>query len=226
MSASEEGRAAQARVITYTATPTNAWGVAGFVTSLVGILTCGILSPVGLMFSFFGLFRRPRGFATAGLVLGLLGSLWILAVVAVAIAGATAAASGVSQAAGPMMTQVRLERVEAALEAYHARAGFVPAYLDQLSGFTGDELEDAWGKALRYSPDLDGHGFTVASSGPDRIAANEDDIVLRRTLTPVPPQLPGIPGLYEPGSPGEPETGRAPREAPPAAPRREGGGPV
>jgi hypothetical protein len=114
-----------------------------------------------------------------------------------------------------MMTEMRLQRVEAALEAYHARVGFVPAYLDQLPGFTREELEDAWGKALRYSPDLDGHGFTVASSGPDTIAANEDDIVLRRTLTPMPPGAPGIPGLYEPTLPSEPASPKRPAPVPP-----------
>src|SRR5437773_6109506 len=57
--------------------PTNGLGVAGFVTSLIGVVTCGFLSPIGLLFSLVGLTRRPRGLAIAGTVLGALGSLWL-----------------------------------------------------------------------------------------------------------------------------------------------------
>src|SRR3954462_5124305 len=58
------------------APPTNGLGLAGFITSLVGIVTCGVLSPVGLLLSLIGLLKSPRGFAVAGTVLGLIGSVW------------------------------------------------------------------------------------------------------------------------------------------------------
>jgi hypothetical protein len=54
---------------------TNGLGTAGFVVSLVGVLTCGFLSPVGFLFSLIALFKPPRGMAIAGAVLGGLGSL-------------------------------------------------------------------------------------------------------------------------------------------------------
>jgi len=57
---------------------TNGLGTAGFIISLFGLLTCGILAPIGLMFSLVGLVKAPRGFAIAGSVLGALGSLWFL----------------------------------------------------------------------------------------------------------------------------------------------------
>lgn len=53
-------------------------GVAGFVLSLIGFLTCGCLSPLGLILSVAGLSREPRGLAIAGTVLGGLGSAWIV----------------------------------------------------------------------------------------------------------------------------------------------------
>lgn len=59
------------------APPSNALGLAGFITSLVGFLTCGLLSPIAVLLSFFALFKSPRGFAVAGTVLGLLGSSWM-----------------------------------------------------------------------------------------------------------------------------------------------------
>ncbi len=75
----------------------NGLGVAGFVTSLVGLLTCGVLSPFGLMLSVPALVRGPRGFAMAGTVLGLIGTLWIAGIAAVTAVGAKAAVEGVER---------------------------------------------------------------------------------------------------------------------------------
>lgn len=57
--------------------PSNGLGVAGFVLSLVGFLSCGLLSPLALLLSFIALFKPPRGLAIAGFVLGLVGSWWV-----------------------------------------------------------------------------------------------------------------------------------------------------
>ena len=74
----------------------NGLGIAGFVVSLVGLVTCfWIICPIGLALSFFAMFRRPRGMAIAGFILGLLGSLWIIVVVIfLAIMGIGVAAMG------------------------------------------------------------------------------------------------------------------------------------
>lgn len=56
---------------------TNGLGTAGFICSLLGIVTCGLLSPIGLLFSVLGIFRAPRGMAFAGGVLGAIGSVWL-----------------------------------------------------------------------------------------------------------------------------------------------------
>lgn len=53
----------------------NGLGIAGFVVSLLGFFTCGLLCPIGLILSFIGLFKAPRGFAVAGTLLGFGGSL-------------------------------------------------------------------------------------------------------------------------------------------------------
>lgn len=55
---------------------TNEMGLAGFVTSLVGILTAGLLSPLGFLFSIIGLTKEPRGLASAGVMLGFVGTLF------------------------------------------------------------------------------------------------------------------------------------------------------
>lgn len=71
-------------VITQTS---NTIGTAGFITSIVGLLTCGCLSPLGLLFSLLGLLSRPRGFAFAGTILGVIGSWWLWAMGFAIVAG-------------------------------------------------------------------------------------------------------------------------------------------
>ncbi len=70
-------------VIPYPAPPrrSNGLGVAGFVVSLVGVFTLGLLCPVGLLLSLMALLRSPRGFAFAGVVIGLLGTIFLAVMV-------------------------------------------------------------------------------------------------------------------------------------------------
>lgn len=56
----------------------NTLGLAGFIVSLVGWVTCGVLCPVGALLSLIALGKRPRGFAVAGLIVGILGSAFLL----------------------------------------------------------------------------------------------------------------------------------------------------
>jgi hypothetical protein len=56
------------------APPVNPFGLVGLILSALGMLSCGLLSPLGLLFSTIGLFRAPRGLAVLGVVLGILGS--------------------------------------------------------------------------------------------------------------------------------------------------------
>ncbi len=65
--------------------PTNGMGVAGFVTSIAGIATCGLLAIFGVILSGIGLRKEPKGFAIAGLVIGLIGLLELVAAVGVFI---------------------------------------------------------------------------------------------------------------------------------------------
>lgn len=55
----------------------NGLGLASFVVSILGLVSAGILSPVGAVMGFIALRREPKGFAIAGLILGLLGSIWV-----------------------------------------------------------------------------------------------------------------------------------------------------
>lgn len=63
----------------------NGVGLAGFVVSIIGLLSCGSLSIIGLLISLCGLVKQPRGMAIAGTIIGALGSaffaLWGMAIV-------------------------------------------------------------------------------------------------------------------------------------------------
>ena len=69
--------------------PRNGLGLAGFITSIVGWITFGLLCPIGLLLSIIALFKAPRGFAIAGLVIGVLGSafLWVFGLTIIEISG-------------------------------------------------------------------------------------------------------------------------------------------
>lgn len=73
----------------------NGMGTAGFVLSLVAFFLCWvpvldwILWILGVIFSFIGVFKKPRGLAIAGLVISFIGIIFIIAVVG-AIAAALA----------------------------------------------------------------------------------------------------------------------------------------
>lgn len=66
--------------------PSNDLGVAGFV-SLLGLLTCGCIAPLGLLLSVMALSKQPRGLAIAGTVIGTIGSLWVFALLLLVLLG-------------------------------------------------------------------------------------------------------------------------------------------
>lgn len=71
----------------------NGIGTAGFILALIGLIFCWvpvldyILWFLGLLFSFIGVFKKPRGLSIAGLIISCIGIIIILAVI-----GAVAAA--------------------------------------------------------------------------------------------------------------------------------------
>lgn len=70
----------------------NGIGTAGFVLALIGLILCWvpilnwILWILGLIFSFIGVFKAPRGLSIAGLVITFIGIIIILAVVGAMVA--------------------------------------------------------------------------------------------------------------------------------------------
>lgn len=161
-------------------TGSNGLGIAGFVVALVGLVTCGILSPIGLLLSAAAMFRPPRGFAIAGLVLGLLGSMWVLAVIALVVAlGLPVAGAAVS--AGDVATAIDLVEIRRALRAHHQQSGALPTDLDELP-LQEDTLTDSWGARYTYRRSGDGRSYTIASPGRDGQPETPDDIHFTATI--------------------------------------------
>lgn len=83
-------------VINQTEKKTNGIGTAGFVLALVAVflgwvpVLGWILWILGLILSFVGIFRVPKGLAIAGLVISLIGLILLIAVFGAIIGGAAA----------------------------------------------------------------------------------------------------------------------------------------
>jgi len=151
----------------------NALGIAGFVLSILGVLTFGLLSPIGLLFSLLGMVRSPRGFAATGTLLGLLGtSFWALLIYAVVHADH----SRVMQAELTRGRQATVQQIDEVNKQ-------INEFIMQNGGELPDEIEgnrlavqnqDAWGQELQYQPTK--QGFIILSAGPDKKFQTRDDV--------------------------------------------------
>lgn len=161
---------------TYTAKRSNGLGLAGFITSLVGLASCGIISPLALLLSFFGMFKSPRGFALAGFVLGGLGTLWIAFVTA--MTGAIVGAPMFSAFNIPeVSTGARIVMSLGLVEEYRKQHGDFPN-LDAWQNMTQTawfKTSDGWGEELQYSLDEEGN-VEIRSAGPDGEFNTDDDM--------------------------------------------------
>ena len=150
--------------------PTNSMGTAGFVVSLVGVLTCGLVSPIGLILSLIGLGKEPKGLAIAGSVIGGVGSLLFFITGLGILAGLLVVLIPKGQADE---TEAILAVALRAIETRADETGELPSEdegRDLISRF-----EDAWGNPLRYEPGRE--SFTVRSAGRDGVFDTVDDIV-------------------------------------------------
>lgn len=166
----------------------NGMGLAGFIVSLVGLFaSCGLISPVGLVMSLVGLRREPRGLAIAGVVIGLIGSIWLFIALAFGLFAAILAAIGIGAAATAVNSMADIERTERTLASvrqavveYEADAG-KPAYAVELlepTFLTRSDMYDSWGRALEFSLTPENQ-YLVRSLGPDGAANTEDDVTIK-----------------------------------------------
>lgn len=149
---------------------TNSMGIAGFVISLVSLLTCGLLSIFGVIISTIGLLQRPRGFAIAGVLIGLVGIVQLIVVGVIGYRIITQGKDVIVSIATVVVVHESANRVGEFWEEH----GRLPTQEE------GDELiadrKDAWDNPLKYESDE--HSFSIRSAGLDGNLNTKDDIVV------------------------------------------------
>jgi hypothetical protein len=163
---------------------TNGLGIAGFIISLAGLMTGGILSPIGLILSLVALGRRPRGFAIAGVVLGAVGSCGVIvAIVAILVLGLATVAAGFGLAlmSNPEKAEISLEMVHIAkaVAEYKQQNHYVPASLNLLH-LPENIQKDPWGNEYHYEVLSEGKSFDIISAGADKKFDTGDDVRFSR----------------------------------------------
>lgn len=175
--------------------PSNGLGVAGFVLSILGWITCGLLLPFGLLFSFIGLFKRPRGLAIAGFVISSVGALLAVSVVAIIGIGGAAALIGISQATDAVLFDAAAEDI-----AYHySTHGSLPTPSEASASLS------LYANLRGYSPQyaiVSATEFELRFPGSDGIFGNADDFTQVFDVTTLAPSAgPGGASISLPASP-------------------------
>ncbi len=168
----------------------NGLGLAGFICSLVGfvlgVLTGvgGLLCFVGLIMSLIALGRQPRGFAVAGVILGLLGccaGILILLFLGLGILTLIGVGAAFVMTEGEQIEITSdMIRITTAIQQYQQENRVLPASLDVLNLETSAIL-DPWGNRYQYHFSEDSElEFDLISPGKDGMPGSEDDIHLTK----------------------------------------------
>ena len=145
--------------------PKNAAGMVGFVLSLASLLTCGLLFPVSLIFSFIGLFYKPRAFAVAGFLISFAacGLFFLLGLGILGMLGIGAAAAAVDD-------QMAIAALEMKIQTEYSVSGEVPN--DSRLSEMIDEMQSADSlRAERISDTT----IKITHSGFDNKFGTDDD---------------------------------------------------
>lgn len=152
---------------------TSGLGTAGFIVSLVGLVSCGLLSPIGMVLSFCGMKKQPNGLAIAGFVIGLIGTLLvILSVVVFALMFIY-----MKEAIAPVYERIeQLERTADArsmIDSFAEENGRLPTEQEANKMFA--ERGPA-GNSLLFEPGQHG-AYDIRDIGPDGEFDTADDYV-------------------------------------------------
>jgi hypothetical protein len=165
----------------------NGLGVFAFLVALIGLaIPTGVVSLLGLVLSLAAIGRAPRGFATFGVILGMIGSIFWLAltVVVVGVGIIAIIAMALVLAAGFMLTQPEVVEVTSdmvnmaiAVEEYEQEHHELPSELAALSLGVAATI-DPWGGGYKLVRVDEEPGYDLVSGGPDGAFDTEDDVRL------------------------------------------------
>jgi len=142
--------------------------------AIVGFVLAFCVPPIGLLLSFIAVFRAPRAFAIAGLIIGLIGT----AIVATIAIGLSVAGPYIMDMVEYMMdtTQIR----QAATTYASSNNNTAPPDMGALKLPT-DTTIDPWGQAYRLTPAENG-AWTLSSAGIDKAWGTADDITITSSM--------------------------------------------
>lgn len=145
------------------------------VLAIVGFVLAFCLPPIGLLLSVIAVFRAPRAFAIAGIIVGLIGS----ALVAMMVVG-IALYAPIMTAGVEVMTDG--QQVRSAIVGYAASNNdTAPPNLATLQ-LPREYTQDPWGNAYVYTPGA-GDAWTLTSLGPDGTPGTPDDFTVTSTMS-------------------------------------------
>lgn len=151
--------------------PGNAWGTLGLWFGVLQIFTCGLLSPLGLLFSLIGLRKEPRQNAYIGL--GLNGILGLMVLLPVAIT--LIAVGGI----GYFARNAAMDFAQTRMELDQARQVILNQARQDKTLPTTEEgnqlLTEYLGDTFPLTYELDGNNYTISSAGPDGKFGTIDD---------------------------------------------------
>jgi hypothetical protein len=164
----------------------NGMAIAGFVLSIIGFFTCCLTSPVGLILSIIGMKKTDQqGLAIAGLVLGILGTLGFIGMVAYFIVvmvflGGVAfwAKDTMASHSERIQTVQSINLASAEIERQVSSTRSLPTNSQGTSMIS--RHRDAWHRTLKYER-LGNNRYEIISSGPDKNFGTRDDIKQRHT---------------------------------------------
>jgi hypothetical protein len=140
----------------------NPLGIVGFILSFC-------LSPIGLIISLIALTKQPRGFAIAGVIIGLLGTgVW----------GCVGFGWSVMQKIGGMSAFEITQDFEQIQRAANAATTDINSL-----GLAADVSTDPWGAPYRIAPSADASTFVLTSNGPDKLPDTADDLSVQGNMT-------------------------------------------
>lgn len=140
----------------------NPMGVVGLILSCLGLVVC-VFSVPGLVVSLIAMRRRPRGAATAGVVVGSIASFLALLLIPLLLGMLL-----------PALSQARVEAEKVRLNRLHQTLSTPGANLDP-EGVRTSIGNDSWNTPYQVR----GDGTSVpkiSSAGPDRFHGTEDDV--------------------------------------------------
>ena len=158
--------------------PRNRLAIIGFTLSMLGFVTCGISGMAGAIISAAALRQKPRAFAVAGVIVGLL-QLCILTPLTLGLL--LPALAKAREGARNVRVELDLMRYQMAIESMRS-GGIVPSDPESIrlrAGAPADEAlpaADPWGNPWRVTLDPESGHARIESAGRDGLFDTEDDV--------------------------------------------------